>query len=295
MSLHDDEVASTPELVRRLVAEQFPRWADLPVTRGPAGGTDHHLFRLGDELLVRMPKIAWAQDQALSDARWLPHLAPHLPLRLPAPEAVGEPGEGFPFRWSVTPWLGGASPAAGELGTDAARQLGEFVAALRAVSTAGGPVKEGTSRGVPLARLDDDVRAAITESGTRIDGRAVTKAWDRALAARPASDGYWIHGDLLPGNLLADGGRMTAVIDWGGVGVGDPAADLIPAWTQFTGAGRAAFGAAATDGLTDPDDAWERGRGWVLVQAVIALPYYWDRWPEFARGSQERIAAVLAD
>jgi aminoglycoside phosphotransferase (APT) family kinase protein len=295
MSLHDDEVASTPELVHRLVAEQFPQWADLPVTPGPAGGTDHHLFRLGDELLVRMPKISWAQDQAGSDARWLPHLAPHLPLRLPVPEAVGEPGEGFPFRWSVTPWLDGEPPAVGELGTAAARQLGDFVAALRTVSTEGAPVKEGTSRGVPLARLDDDVRAAITESGTRIDGHAVTKAWDRALAARPASDMGWIHGDLLPGNLLADGGRMTAVIDWGGVGVGDPAADLIPAWTQFAGAQRAAFGESATDGLTDPDDAWERGRGWVLVQAVIALPYYWDRWPAFARGSQERIAAVLAD
>jgi aminoglycoside phosphotransferase (APT) family kinase protein len=295
MSLHDDEVVSTPELVRRLVTDQFPQWAHLPVTPGPVGGTDHHLFRLGDELLVRMPKIAWAQHQAVSDARWLPRLAPHLPLQVPAPEAVGEPGLDFPFRWSVTPWLDGASPAVGELGPDAARQLGEFVAALRTVSTEGGPVKDGTGRGVPLARLDDEVRAAITESGTRIDARAVTKAWDQALGARPASDVFWIHGDLLPGNLLAHDGSMTAVIDWGGVGVGDPAADLIPSWTQFAGEERAAFRAAATDGLTDPDDAWERGRGWVLVQAVIALPYYWDRWPAFARGSQQRIAAVLKD
>ena len=213
MSLHDDEVVSTPDLVRRLVADQFPRWAHLPVTPGPAGGTDHHLFRLGDDLLVRMPKIAWAQDQASSDARWLPVLAPHLPLRLPVPEAVGEPGGGFPFRWSVTPWLDGASPAVGELGTTAARQLGELVATLRTVSTEGGPVKGGTSRGVPLARLDDDVRAAVTASGTRIDARAVTKAWAQALDARPASGGSWIHGDLLPGNLLAHAGRMTAVID----------------------------------------------------------------------------------
>jgi aminoglycoside phosphotransferase (APT) family kinase protein len=293
MSLHDDEVVSTPDLVRRLIAEQFPRWAHLPVTPGPAGGTDHHLFRLGDELLVRMPKIAWAQDQAMSDARWLPVLAPHLPLRLPVPEAVGEPGEGFPFHWSVTPWLDGAPPAVGELGTGAARQLGELVAALRTVSTEGAPVKDGTSRGVPLARLDDDVRAAIAASGDRIDGPSATKAWDRVLDARPASDGYWIHGDLLPGNLLADGGRMTAVIDWGGVGVGDPAADLIPAWTQFAGAERAAFREVAADGLADPDDAWERGRGWVLVQAVIALPYYWVRWPEFALACQARVAAVV--
>lgn len=294
MSLHDDEVVSTPDLVRRLVADQFPRWAHLPVTPGPAGGTDHHLFRLGDDLLVRMPKIVWAQDQASSDARWLPVLAPHLPLRLPVPEAVGEPGEGFPFRWSVTAWLDGASPAVGELRTTAARQLGEFVAALRTVSTEGGPVKGGTSRGVPLARLDDDVRTAIAASGDRVDGPAVTKTWEQALDAAPARVGRWIHGDLLPGNLLAHDGRMTAVIDWGGVGVGDPAADLIPAWTQFAGAERAAFREVATDGLTDPDDAWERGRGWVLVQALIALPYYWDRWPAFARACRHRIEAVLA-
>jgi aminoglycoside phosphotransferase (APT) family kinase protein len=295
MSLHDDEVASTPELVHRLVADQFPQWTDLPVTPGPAGGTDHHLFRLGDELLVRMPKVGWAQDQAVSDARWLPRLAPHVPLRLPAPEAVGEPGQGFPFRWSVTPWLAGASPAVGELGTGAARQLGEFVGALRSVSTEGGPVATGTSRGVPLARLDDAVRNAVAESGNRIDGPAATKVWELALDARPAAQATWIHGDLAPGNLLADGGRLTAVIDWGATGVGDPAADLIAAWTQFRGEQRDVFRAVATDGLSDPDDAWARGRGWMLVQAVIALPYYWDRWPEFALVCQERVVAVLAD
>jgi aminoglycoside phosphotransferase (APT) family kinase protein len=295
MSLHDDAVVSTPELVQRLVADQFPRWADLPVTPGPAGGTDHHLFRLGDDRLVRMPKISWAQEQAVSDARWLPRLAPQLPLRLPTPEAVGEPGQGFPFRWSVTPWLAGASPAVGELGTGAARQLGEFVVALRSVSTEGGPVVSGTSRGVPLARLDGAVRTAITEAGNRMDGPAATKVWELALDARPAAEAAWIHGDLAPGNLLADGGRLTAVIDWGAVGVGDPAADLIAVWTQFRGEQRDVFRAVATDGLTDPDDAWARGRGWMLVQAVIALPYYWDRWPEFALACQERVAAVLAD
>lgn len=120
---------------------------------------------------------------------------------------------------------------------------------------------------------------------------AVTTVWERALAARPASSGSWIHGDLLPGNVLAHERGLAAVIDWGTIGVGDPAADLIPAWTLFRGTARAAFRAAA--GLDD--DAWERARGWVLVQAVIALPYYWDRWPAFARASQARIAAVLED
>ncbi|MCP2264201.1 aminoglycoside phosphotransferase family protein [Promicromonospora thailandica] len=294
-TLHDDEVVSTPDLVRRLVAARYPAWAHLPVTRGPAGGTDHHLFRVGDELLARMPKTGWARDHAVADARWLPHLAAHLPVEVPVPEAVAGPGDGFPFHWSVVPWLEGAPPAPGDLTREGVRDLGEAVAALRAVPVAGGPVKEGTSRGVPLSRLDDDVRAAVVASGDRVDGAAVLAAWDRALAARPAPEGRWIHGDLLPGNLLARGGRLTGVIDWGAMGVGDPAADLIPAWgTGFTAAERADFRAAATAGLADPADAWDRGRGWMLVQAVIALPYYWDRWPEFARASQARVAAAVA-
>jgi aminoglycoside phosphotransferase (APT) family kinase protein len=210
--------------------------------------------------------------------------------------AVGEPGEGFPFRWSVVPWLEGEPPAPGSLGADGVRGLGELVAALRTVPADGGPVKEGTSRGVPLARLDDDVRTAIAASGTRVDGPAVTKAWDRALDARPTAERAWIHGDLLPGNLLTRDGRLTGVIDWGAMGVGDPAADLIPAWgLPLADGDRTDFRATATAGLADPDDAWERGRGWMLVQAVIALPYYWDRWPAFARASQARIATVLAD
>lgn len=296
MRLHDDEFVSTPALVRRLVAAQQPRWAGLTVRPGPQGGTDHHLFRLGDDLLVRMPKIAWAQDHALADARWLPHLAAHLRVEIPAPLAVGEPGEGFPYRWSVVPWLEGEPPATGALGADATRDLGEVVAALRAVPTDGGPVKEGTSRGVPLSRLDDDVRAAITAAGNRIDGPAVTKVWEQALDARPAAEQTWLHGDLLPGNLLVRGGRLTGVIDWGAMGVGDPAADLVPAWgLPLAAAERADFRATATAGLADPDDAWQRGRGWMLVQAVIALPYYWDRWPAFARASQARIVEVLAD
>ncbi|GAA2240288.1 hypothetical protein GCM10010413_47720 [Promicromonospora sukumoe] len=296
MRLHDDEFVSTPDLVRRLVVAQQPQWAGLTVRPGPQGGTDHHLFRLGDDLLVRMPKIAWAQDHALADARWLPLLAAHLPVEIPAPLAVGEPGEGFPYRWSVVPWLEGEPPVTGGLGADATRDLGEVVAALRTVPTDGGPVKEGTSRGVPLSRLDDDVRAAITASGNRIDGPAVTKVWERALDARPAAEQTWLHGDLLPGNLLARDGRLTGVIDWGAMGVGDPAADLIPAWgLPLADAERADFRATATAGLADPDDAWQRGRGWMLVQAVIALPYYWDRWPAFARASQARAAAAVAN
>ncbi|WP_235915373.1 phosphotransferase [Puerhibacterium puerhi] len=300
--LHDDEVVVTADDVRRLLAAQLPHLAHLPVTAVAESGTDHRLFRLGDALVARMPKVAWAAAQAESDARWLPVLAPHLPLDVPAPVALGDPDDAYPFRWSVAPWLPGRAvgdPLAGEpLGFDAAAgaaALGAFVRALRAADPAGGPVKEGTARGVPLARLDADVRAAVAASGDRVDGPAVLRAWERALAAAPSSARGWIHGDLMPGNLLARGGRLSAVVDWGALGVGDPAADLAPAWWLFDGAARRQFRAAATEGLADADAAWERARGWVLVQGVIALPYYWDRWPAFARASQRRVAAVLAD
>lgn len=309
MPLHDDEVQVTADDVRRLVAAQHPEWSSLPVMPVRESGTDHLLFRLGDgadALVARMPKIAWAAEQARSDARWLPRLAPHLPLTVPAPVAVGEPDDAYPFPWSVVPWVPGAA-VADPHDPDAtpnldpavaAADLGVFVTALRAVDPTGGPLKEGTGRGVPLARLDDDVRRATAEAGDRVDGPAVLKAWDRALEA--ASDpvpGAWLHGDLMPGNLLAgEAGRLTAVIDWGALGVGDPAADLPPAWWLFAGRDRDAFREAAGAGPGgDLDDgAWERGRGWTLVQGIIALPYYWDRWPAFARASQRRVAAAVA-
>lgn len=302
MSLHEDEVPVTADDVRRLVRAQLPRWAGLPITPVAEAGTDHLLFRLGDELVARMPKIAWAAEQAASDDLWLPVLAPHLPLTVPAPVALGEPDDSYPFAWSVAPWLSGRAVAdpldpTTERSLDldaAAEQLGAFVAALREVDPTGGPVKDGTARGVPLARLDTTVREAIAASGTRIDGRAVTRAWERSLGADPY-DGppRWIHGDLMPGNLLAERGRLTAVIDWGALGLGDPAADLTPAWQLFAGRSREAFREASGNELDEA--AWERARGWVLVQAVIALPYYWDRWPAFGRASQRRVAAALSD
>ncbi|MFC8598572.1 aminoglycoside phosphotransferase family protein [Isoptericola sp. NPDC057191] len=305
MPLHDDEVPVTPDDVRRLVAAQHPRWAGLPVTPVQEFGTDHLLFHLGDELVARMPKTAWAGEHALADARWLPRLAPHVPLTVPAPLAVGDPDDDYPFHWSVVPWVPGAAiadpldPGAApnlDLGP-AATDLGAFVAALRDVDPSDGPVKDGTGRGVPLARLDADVRRATDECGDRVDRGAVLRAWDAALeAAADPVPGTWLHGDLMPGNLLASGRRLTAVIDWGALGVGDPAADLPPAWWLFSGRDRDVFREAAGAGPGgDLDDgAWARGRGWVLVQGVIALPYYWDRWPEFARASQRRVAAAVA-
>ena len=115
--LHADQIDTSIALVQRLVADQFPAWAELPVRRVEEFGTDHHLYRLGDDLVARLPIIGWAVDQARSDARWLPQLAPHLPVALPVPLAVGEPGHGYPFPWAVVPWIPGTTPARTPIGS----------------------------------------------------------------------------------------------------------------------------------------------------------------------------------
>jgi aminoglycoside phosphotransferase (APT) family kinase protein len=209
---NSDEIRATVEQVRRLVAAQRPQWAGLPVTPlpGEVEGTDHVLFRIGDELVARMPKIAWAVDQADSDARWLPVLAPRLPVRIPVPLHLGEPGAGYPWRWTVVPWIAGSTPP--RLGCDdvpLAREVAAFARALHGVDPAGGPVKPPGSRGSALRHADDGVRRVLPRLGGQDDGFDVTAAeaaWDACLAAPDWDrDPVWIHGDLQPGNRPGPG------------------------------------------------------------------------------------------
>jgi aminoglycoside phosphotransferase (APT) family kinase protein len=181
-----------------------------------------------------------------------------------------------------------------EVGPDTAlaADLAGFVEALHAADAAGGPVKAGSERGAPLAGRDEITRAAIGELGPRIDRPAVLAAWEDALSARVATGPPgWVHGDLEPGNLLVEGGRLAGVIDFAGLGLGDPAVDLLPAWSLFEEPARQAFRSAVGAG----DDLWARGRGWALTTALLALPYYWDTWPAMVQRSQDKIAAVLTD
>lgn len=290
--MHADDVPTTAAQVARMVAEQHPQWAGLPVTPVVEFGTDHCLFRIGDDLVARMPRVEWAADQAASDAAWLPVLAPHLPVDVPVPVALGEPTETYPFVWSVAPWLPGETPTAENAGAALAADLGSFVRALHAVDTTGGPAKTGTTRGTPIRGWDDAVRQAIDEAGDRVDGAAVTAAWEDCLAAPDwAGDPVWIHGDLMPGNLLVSDRRLSAVIDWGALGVGDPAPDLQPAWVTLPAGVRAEFRQA----VGYDDDTWRRGRGWALGPALTGIPYYWDTVPAFAERGLRTVAAVLAD
>ena len=245
------------------------------------------------DLAARLPRIGWATGQAAKEAAWLPKLAPHLPLAVPVQLAMGHPAEGYPFAWSVYEWLPGET-AKGTIDDldQAAVDLAAFVTALRR-STRRVHLRVRRSAEARRSRsCDEQVRRSIAQLGDRIDGDAALRSWEESLAA-PAWDGaeVWVHGDLLPGNLLVVDGRLSAVIDFGGLNVGDPACDLQPAWNVFAGDSRARFRAE----LQVDDASWLRGRGWALFQAVMALPYYWETNPGMIRQASHALAQVLAD
>jgi aminoglycoside phosphotransferase (APT) family kinase protein len=292
--MHADEVATDADLIRRLLAAQFPAWAELPIAPVASSGTDNALYRLGDDLAVRMPRIHWAVGQVEKEARWLPELAPRLPLAIPAPLAVGEPDEGYPWRWGVYRWLEGETlqPGRGDDQVSLARDLGRFVRALHAIDASGGPApgSHNSGRGRPLIDRDDATRTALESLRDEIDVEAALALWNVALAA-PACDRppVWVHGDLQAGNLLATDGRLSAVIDFGCLGAGDPAVDLLPAWNLFSGEAREAFRSE----LNVDDATWTRGEGWALSVAAIALPYYRETNSTLADSSRRVFAALL--
>ncbi|MBV7699802.1 aminoglycoside phosphotransferase family protein [Streptomyces sp. TRM70350] len=289
--MHADEVDLDASLVRGLIAGQFPQWAELPVRRLESSGTENAMFRLGDELVVRLPRHPGAVGDVAHELRWLPELGPRLPLDTPRPVGRGEPGAGFPFPWSVYRWLEGRNPVAGALDEPErlAEDLAEFVVALRRVDAGGGPPNH---RGVPLAARDEPTRAAVEQLAGRVDTDAMTALWEEALRAPEyAGPPVWAHGDLSPGNVLVSGARLSAVIDFGLAGVGDPAVDLIVAWNLLPAGARETFRQ-----IVGADDAeWARGRGWALSISLIQLPYYWDTNPPLAESSRHVIREMLAE
>lgn len=293
--MHVDEVSTSATLVRRLLAAQFPRWAGLDIEPVRSAGTDNALYRLGDTMAVRLPRVPDAAGQVDKEHRWLPRLAPSLPLAVPIPVAKGRPGEGYPWDWSVYRWLEGEDTSTGRIADlrQVSRDLAGFVAALQRIDAAGGPPPErhNSSRGVPLSMRDAPTRDAIAALRGTLEGDAATAAWDAALRA-PAWHGppVWIHGDLHPANLLAAGGRLSAVIDFGCLGVGDPACDVMAAWTVLSAETREGFRAA----LTVDDSTWARGRGWALSFGLIALPYYRGTNPVLAGIARRTIDEALA-
>ncbi|MGP3968089.1 aminoglycoside phosphotransferase family protein [Streptomyces sp. 6N223] len=284
-------------LVRRLVDTQFPQWAGLPLTPVERAGLDHEIYRLGEELSVRLPRHAGAIRQARKELRWLPRIAPHLPLAIPVPVAVGEPAFGYPWPWAVARWLDGEVATVEALAdsAEAAAELAGFLAALQRFPAEGLAADELAAdlTGAPLADRDAATRAAIAETGGLFGAAAMTELWEAALNApdwhRPP---VWFHGDFHTGNLLTTGGRLSAVIDFGGLGVGDPACDLTIAYTLMSARTRAVFRAELA-ALGVDDATWLRGRGWSLATGLNAYTSHAAVNPRIAAQTCRQITQAL--
>ncbi|WP_200961687.1 phosphotransferase [Paenibacillus sp. Soil724D2] len=291
--MHDNELEIDASLVKRLLAAQFPQWAELPLKRVNSSGTDNAIFRLGEDMAVRMPRIEGATGQAEREQLWLPKLAPHLPLAIPSPLAIGVPAEGYPWQWAVYRWFNGEDAIIGRIDDlgQAATVMAQFVAAMQRIDLAD-VTPPASSRGMSLEKRDNVVRKAIAELQDMIDQDTATLAWEAALKA-PEWDGpaVWIHGDIHAGNLLIEQGRISTVIDFGCMGLGDPAWDMLFAWSILNAETRVIFRRELR-----PDDAtWARGRGYALSMGLIALPYYQDTNPVFAGVARRIIDEVLTD
>jgi len=266
-----DRLPIDTALVERLIASQFPAWASLEIRRVEPGGNDNRTFRLGEELLVRLPSHAAYAAAVEKEQRWLPGLAPHLPLPIPAPVGLGEPTEAYPCRWSVYRWLPG-EPVAFAPVSDLVRfavDLAGFLSALQAIDAGAGPPagRHSFHRGGSLAVYDAQTREAIAALGGTIDGETAAQVWELARASAWNRPPVWVHGDIAAGNLLVGDGRLCGVIDFGTSAVGDPACDLVITWTLLTDPSRTAFRQAS-----QLDEAtWARAPGWALWKALVTL------------------------
>jgi aminoglycoside phosphotransferase (APT) family kinase protein len=291
--MHPDELEINEPMVRRLIDEQFPQWRDMRL-RAVSWGTVNAVYRLGAELAVRLPRRAeWASGLE-QEVRWLPVLAPSLPVSIPEPVALGVPSGDYPVKWAVYRWLKGTPmlEAARVDETAIAEELAGFVAAMQRIKPPSDPPR--SNRSIPLAKHDVSMRASIPRLAAHgVDLAAVTAAWENALAA-PSGLGsrVWLHGDLMPTNLLVrDDGGLAGVLDFGVCTTGDPACESLLAWMTLTRSSRAHYrGLVGIDGA-----AWSRARGWALLFAVMALPYYHRTFPAFAGVARRALAEVIAE
>ncbi len=279
--------------VRRLIADQFPRWTNLPVKPVANGGWDNRTFHLGNDMVVRLPSAAEYALAVEKEHRWLPTLARHLPLPIPTPLALGAPGGGYPYPWSVYRWLDGHTASAERIARPVgfATDLASFLVAQRAVDATDGPQPgiHNWFRGGTLRTFDASTRAALADLTGHVDVELAARVWAEALSTPWDGADRWIHGDVADGNLLLDGaGELAAVIDFGTCGVGDPACDLAIAWTLLTPDGRQAF----RDRLSVDDATWTRGRGWALWKTLATCRNSLDDMDELEQ-AKRTLTAVL--
>lgn len=290
--MHEHEIDIDISLVRELLKAQFPLWANLEIKPIRSMGTDNAMYRLGSDLCIRLPRIIEAAKGIEIEQKWLPKIAPQLPLTVPVPLGYGKPYGNYVWPWSIYRWVEGENafdePLIGDK-PQAAIDLAQFIRALQQIDPTNAPL---SPRGVPLATLDAEVRCAIKSLKDVVDTKALQAVWDDCLGA-PMWDkpSVWIHGDLLPGNILVHNNKISAILDFSSVGIGDPACDAIPAWGIFSCGTRVDF----RSHLGIDNATWRRGRGWALSIAVIALPYYQHTNPDFVAVAHRMIREIIHD
>jgi aminoglycoside phosphotransferase (APT) family kinase protein len=287
--MHDDEVPVGVELVARLIAEQYPHWSDLELRPVEPWGTDNAIWRLGEDQVVRLPRIAWAKEQPAREAKWLPVLASHLPVAIPEPVALGRPNTEYPFTWSVHRWLPGepASPNTIDDRSAFADSMIDVIRRLGEAPTDGAPRPHNRAR--PLAEYDESARQAISSAADLIEAEVALEIWEAGLAAEPhGGSPRWVHGDL-EGNCLVLDGHLSGLIDWGSACVGDLAVDVQVAWSPlFTDESRARF----LERLNPSHATVERAKAMAIQQACAALPYYLHTYPLIVERSWHKLAAL---
>jgi aminoglycoside phosphotransferase (APT) family kinase protein len=287
--MHEAEVRVDEPLVRELLHDQFPGLADQPLRIVEPWGTDHALWRLGDDLVIRLPRIHWATDQVDLEAAWLPRIAAHLPITIPAPVATGRPGNGYPYKWAIHKWVPGELAGVDTIddANEFAAALSRVVRALQEIPTDGAPAAAGRAR--PLQEYADAALAAIESASHLIDTEAAVAVWDEALAAKPYDDpAVWVHGDL-EGNCLVQDGGLAGLVDWGSACAGDPAVDIQVIYSPlFTPVSRKRF----LDDLEVDEATIARSRGAAIQQACAALPYYLDTYPLIVERSRHKLATL---
>jgi aminoglycoside phosphotransferase (APT) family kinase protein len=289
--MHPAEILTDLTLVGRLLAAQFPQWASLPIEKVASFGTDNAMYRLGENMVVRLPRIHWAAKDVEREHEWLPRLAPHLPVAIPVPLGKGVPGEGYPYAWSIYRWLVGTNRVVGQLAkpTQLVHDLVKFLKTLQAIDPTDAPpaAKNGN-----LLSKDEEVRSNIQALSSEFDPVALSAVWQATLnTPKWAGKAVWVHSDMAPGNLLVVEGRLTAVIDFSGIGISDPACDLTIAWNLLSKDTRKLF----RQKLGVDAASWARGRGWAFLQALGQLPYYRTTNPPLATSARHVLREVLAD
>ncbi|WP_448319588.1 aminoglycoside phosphotransferase family protein [Streptomyces sp. CO7] len=294
--MHPGQLLVTEEQMAALVAAQFPRWRELPVRACPSDGTENALFRIGDDLVARLPLLGDDADAKRQEIRREIDAARRIEgaTRVPTPRfaALGGPGPHYPLPWSVYHWIPGTTATAADVhdSTAFAEDLAHFVLQVRALDTEGRTFR-GRGRGGVLTAHDDYVAQGLQRSRELIDTHALARLWERLRGTPRTEPDTWTHGDLMPGNLLTDGGRLAGVIDVGQAGVADPALDLQPAWNHLGPTAREAFRLA----LGADDAAWDRGKGWAFAQAIGCLWYYRETNPVMSDLARSTLLALLED